>query len=250
MKVRACLVSGLEIVGFQIEGNKGELKTYTYQSAIMQANLKRIEGVTCQTINGKKILVGIDYQHIKKIPVQFINSYRTCTTDGEVKYYIKSEGLESEQEVNISDFWSACVCHKVKEPDCGIVTDGNNLFKYIRFGENTDVVGDIEKEESEYIVEQKESLEEQKVGSGKTAKEGTEEVVKKDKEEGIKKKGRQSKVKEEEVVKQESETAVKKRGRPAKAKTEEAKKSETKKVSTKKTVTGVTGVKGGRAKKG
>ena len=149
MKIKACLVSGIEIVGFQVEGNKGELKDYNYQTAITQASLKRIEGVSCKTLNGKKILVGIDYKNLEKVPVQTLESYRTSEPDGEVKGYVKFDDSEEEQELGLGSFWKYCVENGVQEPDCGLITDGNNIFKYVRFGDSVELSGKVEKSEND-----------------------------------------------------------------------------------------------------
>lgn len=70
MLITACLLDGLEIVGFEVMNNKGLKKNLSYEKTLVYAQQKKLDGISYRKINNQEFLVGLDYLTIDKKSIQ------------------------------------------------------------------------------------------------------------------------------------------------------------------------------------
>lgn len=70
MLITACLLDGLEIVGFEVMNNKGLKKNLSYEKTLVYAQQKKLDGISYRKVNNQEFLVGLDYLTIDKKSIQ------------------------------------------------------------------------------------------------------------------------------------------------------------------------------------
>lgn len=70
MLITACLLDGLEIVGFEVMNNKGLKKNLSYEKTLVYAQQKKLDGISYRKVKNQEFLVGLDYLTIDKKSIQ------------------------------------------------------------------------------------------------------------------------------------------------------------------------------------
>lgn len=70
MLITACLLDGLDIVGFEVMNNKGLKKNLSYEKTLVYAQQKKLDGISYRKVNNQEFLVGLDYLTIDKKSIQ------------------------------------------------------------------------------------------------------------------------------------------------------------------------------------
>lgn len=77
MLITACLLDGLEIVGFEVMNNKGIKKNLSYEKTLIYAQQKKLDGISYRKVQNQAFLVGLDYSTIDKKSIQNV-TYKNC----------------------------------------------------------------------------------------------------------------------------------------------------------------------------
>lgn len=92
MIVTKCLLDGFEIVGFEIQNNKGVTKNLSYKSALVFAKQKKLDGISYRKVDNKEYLIGLDYKSIDKMNIESVE-YLKLTENGVL---VNIENIETE----------------------------------------------------------------------------------------------------------------------------------------------------------
>lgn len=84
MLITACLLDGLEIVGFEVMNNKGLKKNLSYEKTLVYAQQKKLDGISYRKVNNQEFLVGLDYLTIDKKSIQNVEYKNLNYVDNKV----------------------------------------------------------------------------------------------------------------------------------------------------------------------
>lgn len=109
MKIVGCILDGFEVVGFMVENNKGSIKKASYKNALSSIKKNKFENLTCKTIDGHDIIVGLNYQELTMLNLK------------EVDMRIENDKVYvGDEEVSDKDLWNVCLNAKNENIDIGL----------------------------------------------------------------------------------------------------------------------------------